>query len=252
MAVDDLDAASRDLYGLAPREFIAARNAKVAEARSEGNAKLAASLRRLHKPSVGAWLANHLARDHAGDVERLIEVGAGLRAANRELDGDQIRKASKAKASTIERLIQEAEMQAAQAGQPASKAALEELETTLDAAFSDEDSAERLRQGRLVVGLHYSGLGFGMQPETGKGFSQKEKKRTKRPSSDPGRAAARHQLKEANRAADEADADLAQVRRAAADADIKLRELRSAEARAVRRSNEAHKRVAAAQKKLGG
>jgi hypothetical protein len=244
MAMDRLEAASSDLYGLPPREFIAVRDARVSDARKAGDSELASSLKGLRKPSVGAWLANLLARDHMGDVDRLIALGAELRAHNQKLDGEQIRSASKAKATTVTKLLHEAELQASRADQVVSKAALEELEATLDAAFSDEQAAESLREGRLTVGMHYSGLGFGVQPGARAASSKRGRSGTSRTNG----VAAQRRLKQANQEVDQADADLAKVRRAVADAKNTLSELKAAEALAVRRSTEAHKNATAAEK----
>ena len=72
-------AATDELYGLAPTEFTAARNAKAAAARKAGLADVAAALKELRKPSVGAWLANLLVRERSKEIESLIALGDGLR-----------------------------------------------------------------------------------------------------------------------------------------------------------------------------
>ena len=67
-----------------------------------------------------------------------------------------------------------AKSRASQLGHPASASAVEELETTLDAAFADPEAAATLRQGRLTIGLRYSGLGFTAPPDSDSaGFSLK-------------------------------------------------------------------------------
>ena len=58
----EFDGTRRELYCVMPKEFTAARDAKVSEARGQGNSGLANSLKGLRKPSVGAWLANLLVR----------------------------------------------------------------------------------------------------------------------------------------------------------------------------------------------
>ena len=73
------ESVTAELYCLAPNEFTAARNARASEARKAGDSALAASLKELHKPTVGAWLANLLAQERAEDLERLITVGGELR-----------------------------------------------------------------------------------------------------------------------------------------------------------------------------
>jgi hypothetical protein len=79
----DLDAARRELYQVTPTRFTATRDAMATEARDAGDRELASSLKKLRKPSVGAWLANLLVREQSGDVERLVNLGAELRTPDR-------------------------------------------------------------------------------------------------------------------------------------------------------------------------
>ena len=163
----DLESATHELFGLLPTEFTAARNAKVAEARKAGLADVAASLKELRKPSVGAWLANLLVRERPKEIEGLLELGDGLRKPGRKRGGDEIRKVSKQRVDASAKLIRHAKSRASQLGHPASASAVEELEVMLDAAFADPQAAAELRQGRLITGLRYSGLGFGTQTDPG-------------------------------------------------------------------------------------
>jgi len=80
-----------ELYGLPPEEFTAARTRYEKEAKAAGARDEAAHIHSLAKPTVTAWLANQLARTHRDELEPLLEVGAGLRDATRNLDGDQLR-----------------------------------------------------------------------------------------------------------------------------------------------------------------
>ena len=155
----DSEDVSEELYRLAPGDFTAVRDERVSEARKSGDTKLAASLKRLHKPTVGAWLANLLAQDRTEDLEHLIRLGAELRREKRA-DGEVIRRVSKEKQDTVAQLLREAKTMAAHLRQPVSGAATTDLEATLDAAFADSKAAESVRAGRLTTALHYSGLGF--------------------------------------------------------------------------------------------
>lgn len=167
MARMDLESTSQELYGLVPGEFTAARDAKASEARKAGRPELASSLKKLRKPSVGAWLANLLVAEQSREVERLIDLGDELRAPEHHLEGEQIRRVSKKKGDAISKLVREARAKASRVGLPVSPAALQELEATLEAAFADPQAADSLRGGRLSSGLHYSGLGLAAQPQTG-------------------------------------------------------------------------------------
>jgi len=244
----EFEGASKELYRLVPKEFTAARDVKVSEARKGGDSELASSLKKLRKPSAGAWLANLLVREQTADVQRLLNLGAELRSPNRALEGENIRRASKARADAISELVRDAKAMASRTGQPASAAALEELETTLEAAFADEQAAKSLLSGQLSNGLRYSGLGFGARPRTEPTSGTTGAKSGPR----PGRVAARRELEEANRDMERSDAEVTRVKRAIADAEGELKRLKSDEALAVRRYSEANKRAVAAKKSLRG
>ena len=74
----DLDSVADALYGLPPEEFTAARDDAVKQADDPALKKAIKSLR---KPTVAAHVVNQLVRDHAEDMEALIEIGDDLRAA---------------------------------------------------------------------------------------------------------------------------------------------------------------------------
>jgi hypothetical protein len=119
----ELERATRDLYRVTPAEFTAARDAMAAEARRAGDSEIASSLKKLRKPSVGAWLANLLVLEQASDVEHLIDLGTELRAPNRRVEGAQIRRVSKEKGEAVSRLLRNAQSKASEAGQTVSAAA---------------------------------------------------------------------------------------------------------------------------------
>jgi hypothetical protein len=58
----DVDRAVLELYGLAPEEFTAARNAVVKAAKDAGERAGSESLKALRNPTLAAWLANQLVR----------------------------------------------------------------------------------------------------------------------------------------------------------------------------------------------
>ena len=163
----DVESATDELYGVSPPEFTAARNAKAAEARKAGLADVAASLKKLRKPSAGAWLANLLVRERPEEIGTLLDLGDSLREARTTPGGDEIRRVSKQKVEVVSTLIRHAKARASRLGHPPSASVVEELEMTLDAAFADPQAATTLRQGRLTTGLRYSGLGFMALPDTG-------------------------------------------------------------------------------------
>ena len=246
----DLATIANELYGLSPQEFTTARNARAAEARKGGDEALAASLKGLRKPSTGAWLANQLVREQSRDIEHLIELGTPLRSA-RALQGAEIRRVTKEKAETVARLLRQARSLAKRADQPLSQSTEQELEATLDAAFSDRESAQSLIEGRLTTALHYSGLGFGPDAKArDRGATPKVSGRLEGGSTSAGTALAKRALKQALKEAEQAnsEAEKAEQRVRAAEADLKR--LKAASSVARRQAVKAHANAAAAQKKL--
>ena len=247
----DLESATQELYGLTPTHFTAARDAKASEARQTGRPELASSLKKLRKPSVGAWLANLLVLEQSSDVERLINLGGELRAPKNKLDGEQIRRVSKERGDAVSKLMREARSKASRMGQAVSAAALQELEGTLEAAFADPQAAEDLRGGHLSRSLHYSGLGFTAPTETASPSRPKGPVSTRSSRSKADKIAAQRKLEKANREVGQADAEVTKARRAVAKAADELTRFKSAEVLAVRRSKEARDRALIAKKNLG-
>jgi hypothetical protein len=237
----DFEAAAGELYRLTPAEFTEARNAKASEARAAGERQLASQLRELRKPSVGAWLANLLTVEQPDQVDELADLGARLRSSADELDGERIRTASREKHDVISKLLSEAKSSASRKGQPVSEAALRDLEATLDAAFADADAARALRRGQLTTGLQYSGLGL---------VAGSSAPRTTTRRSDSKAREAERELKEARRLTEQADARLAKATRAVAQATAELARCKSSASEATREATEAHKRLAAAERRV--
>jgi hypothetical protein len=156
----DIDAAADELYGLPPAEFTQARDTYVAQARSEGDRQAIDALKKLRRPSIGAWMANLLVRARAADVQRLISLGASLRDAQDRLDGETMRLLTKDGRAEVTALVRAATDIVRERGERVSVAASEELAATLDAALADAESAAALHAGRLTTGLRYSGLGL--------------------------------------------------------------------------------------------
>lgn len=240
----DLESATEDLYRVAPAEFTSTRDAMAVQARQAGQQELASSLRKLRKPSVGAWLANLLVLEQSSDVRRLVDLGAELRAPNRQLEGEQIRRVSKERSVAVSGLVRDAKSRASRLDQPVSRAASEELEATLEAAFADPKAAESLLRGRLNKGLHYSGLGFDAQASPGVSGSRTASRRADR-------TAAKRNLEKASNEAQRADAQMEKTSQAVTAATQELTRLKSAKTVAIRHSKEAHAKVSAAKKALG-
>jgi hypothetical protein len=155
----DIETIAGELYGLVPGDFTAARSLRVREARKGGNRELAEALSELRRPTIGAWLANQLMRQHNDDLEELLQLGEAMRNAQEVEDGTELRRLSQQRRRMVTALLSEARALAKAQHQPVSENSSRELETTLEAGVGDADAAEALRSGRLAVGLDYSGFG---------------------------------------------------------------------------------------------
>src|SRR5689334_16086142 len=104
----DLASVADELYSLPPAEFTARRGALAAQAKKDGDRALAGEITALRRPAVAAWLVNRLVRDRPELLAELAELGAQLRAAHRELAGDQLRELSARRQSLVRSVSQAA------------------------------------------------------------------------------------------------------------------------------------------------
>ncbi|GII32043.1 hypothetical protein [Planotetraspora mira] len=154
----DLDAAADRLYGLAPGEFVAARDALAKEAKTAGDAALARQISALRRPTVVGWAVNQAARRHPEELDEFLDVGARLREAWRRQDAEALAALTQERSAATARLARLIRQDAEADGQPLSGTAGTEIEQTLDAAVVDETASDQVRQGRLARGLSYSGF----------------------------------------------------------------------------------------------
>lgn len=160
----DINTIAGELYGLPPSEFTSRRDERAAEARRSGDKAVAAEIKKMRRPSVGAWLANLLAHERADQIAALLDLGARLRQAQAQFATEDVRRLSRERHQAVVELEKEALTLARDQGPKVGNAATEELVATLEAALADEDAGEALRAGRLTTGLHYSGLGLAAIP----------------------------------------------------------------------------------------
>jgi hypothetical protein len=248
----DIDATADELYGLPPAEFTQARDTYVAQARTEGDRQAIDALKKLRRPSIGAWMANLLVRARADDVQRLISLGASLRDAQDRLDGETMRLLTKDGRAAVTALVRAATEIVRERGERVSAGASEELEATLDAALADAESAAALRAGRLTTGLRYSGLGLlgiDSPPSKAGGSQASGQAASGRPRRSESAAvaleweAAKHHLARAQERDREA-------RSAVTSAESRLHGLKETAAEATRILRDAERAARAAQKKL--
>ncbi|MEV8086488.1 hypothetical protein [Streptomyces nigra] len=210
----DLDAVADELYGLRPEEFTAARNERVAAARSAGDRALADAIGKLRRPSLSAWASNTLVRAERDQVEPLAGLGEALRQAHRDLDPGQLRDLVHQQRLLIGALTREAARLAADAGHPLGQDAQREVQDTLQAVLADEEAARQWASGRLTKPLTPTAA-FPVTSGEAPPRRAEEPDRTKRsaPAEDKKKSAAeqrrRRELAEARKSAEEADRERA-------------------------------------------
>ncbi|MBO3748648.1 hypothetical protein J5X84_21435 [Streptosporangiaceae bacterium NEAU-GS5] len=154
----DLDEAADRLYGLAPGEFVAARDALAKQAKDEGDAALAKDVRALRRPTVVAWAVNQASRAYAEELGELLDLGERLRQAWQDQDAGALAELGRERHTLIGRLARRVREHAEAEGQSLSGTAATEVEQSLDAAVVDPDAADLVRLGRLTTALSYSGF----------------------------------------------------------------------------------------------
>ncbi|PXA68457.1 transposase [Cryobacterium arcticum] len=157
--VDSLAALARELYGLQPAEFTAARNARAQEFKTT-DVTLAKQIGALRKPSPAAWVVNLLAREDDDGLESLLQLGEQMRDAQEQLDREALRRLGGERRTAVAALARAGADLAARLGHPPTPAVLGEVEQTLQAATSDEAAAAAVSSGLLVKAL----LAVGFEP----------------------------------------------------------------------------------------
>lgn len=156
----DLDAAIDALYAAPLEGFVAARDAAARHAADGGDQLGAERVKRLPKPSVAAWVVNHVARERRADVAALTAVGDELRAATQDRDRGRIRALDHLRRERTDALVRAVREAGEVGGRPVSAAVLDRLTETLTAAVMDADAAAVVRAGRLSRALQHSGFGI--------------------------------------------------------------------------------------------
>ncbi|GAA0417375.1 hypothetical protein Aca07nite_07650 [Actinoplanes capillaceus] len=147
------------LYEAPPDGFVAARAEAIAAARQAGDREAAKRLAALKKPTVAAWVVNLVALRRPELIEELVELSTALRAAQRELRGDQLRELSTQRRQFVASLVAAARKLAVGAGAGAAKLPLGDVEATFTAALAEPEIAEQVRTGRLIRAVSLSGFG---------------------------------------------------------------------------------------------
>ena len=155
MSIEDV---AQELYGLAPEDFTSARNARAKEAKGDGDADLAAAVQALRKPTTGAWLLNRLVREHGGEVARVLELGARLRAAQGTVGADELRGLDRERRRLTHAVAQQALAVGRRAGRRVSDQVADAVEETLRSAMVDATAGAALSTGLLTTTFSSTGI----------------------------------------------------------------------------------------------
>ena len=169
----DVERAIDEMYAVPPEEFITVRDQQAAAAREAGDAKAAAALAKMRRPSRSAWLVNQLVRHRRDEVERLLDLGSALRDAQTALAGDDLRRLSAQRSSVVSALARDARQLADELGHPVNEGVERDVQSTLDAALADPDAAEQVSSGRLTTALQHSGFGTDFGETAGRPAAKK-------------------------------------------------------------------------------
>jgi hypothetical protein len=263
----DLSAATDELYGVAPEEFVATRKRLASEAKKAGDAGLAKRIGALRRPTLAAWAVNQLARSASTELGWLFDVGAHLRSAWES--GTHMGGMDQRRSEVVNHLVRTARSLAAKAGRPLREQALREVEETLHAATMDPEVAGEVGSGRLTQPRSHVGFGpvgglAGQPPpprpdeerqrveeerrrgEERQHEEEQRREREQRHYAEQARAAATA-AREAERSLAERESEVAALQRTRADAAEDVQRLRSELQSAVRRDETAAQRLSAAE-----
>lgn len=241
----DFESVADELYSLPRERFTTARNAAVARAREQGHRELAEQINALRRPTMAAWLANLLVREHPEQVRALRQLGDGLRAAQRQGRGDELRRLSKERHTLIHAIVAQVR---ALAPHPVSDAISGELVNTFTAAVNSPSQGQALAGGHLTVALDPADAAAELFAGTGKAEPSRGA-----PEGAPVRRdldQLRHQAANADTARQDAQRALTDAEQALTAATAALRELRARLEAAEQAEGEAHRRARQAQRDL--
>jgi hypothetical protein len=245
----ELDSEIDRLYGVPLDEFVADRDELAKRLRRDGDREAAERVKKLRKPSAGAWALNQAVRRRRKERDALLAAGERLREAHEALlgggDAAALREAMQEERALASGLADCAEAIASETGKSGT-ALRERVRSTLHAAAVDEEAREELAAGRFVREREAAGLGpLDAAPVIpAKGRTKRERAptkgakrersagRTKEPSAAEREKAAererRERVAEAQRMVEEARATLEEAEAAHSDAAGELQAAREA------------------------
>jgi hypothetical protein len=149
------------LYRVPASAFVAARNALSAALRKEGDAESAERVKRLQKPSPGAWALNQVYWRERALYDRLIRAGDGLRRVQQEmLTGRNAspREAMAEREAAVHAVVERAAGFLREDGNPVTAVTRQRLHTTVDAVASYGSAAEGYTPGQMAGDLDAPGF----------------------------------------------------------------------------------------------
>jgi hypothetical protein len=158
----ELDSEIDRLYGVPLDEFVADRDELAKRLRRDGDREAAERIKRLRKPSAGAWALNQAVRRRRKETDALLAAGQRLREAHEALlgggDPAALREAMQEERALASALADCAEVIASETGK-SGPALRERARSTLHAAAVDEEARAELEAGRFIREREAAGLG---------------------------------------------------------------------------------------------
>lgn len=155
----DLATVADELYARPLDDFVPARNERAKAAKADGDKDLFDAVKALPKPSTAAWVVNMLVRHQADQVQQVLELGASLREAQQNLDGEELRQLNRQRRQLTSAVTRGARALARELGHKVGESVASQVEETLHAAMVAQAAADAVRTGLLVRSLAASGLG---------------------------------------------------------------------------------------------
>ncbi len=156
---DPLLSIAEELYSLLPAEFTGTRNQWAKQTKADGDTALATQVSGLRKPSVAAWVVNMMMRHQGDQMTQVLTLGASLRQAQADLDGDALRDLTRQRRQLTTAVTRQGRELAGELGIKVTESVADQVQGTLHAAMVDEDAAAAVRSGLLVAPLEATGVG---------------------------------------------------------------------------------------------
>lgn len=157
--VPGLDAATEELFAGSPAAFVARRDELAKQARASGDRALAAAIKALRRPTVGAWYLNVASRAGLTSLWEFLRLGRQLRQTQADGDFAALRELAVRRGPLESRVLRDLAAHLAQLGVTATPAGLDEARVTLSAALADPAVDALMTAGRLDRPFVYAGFG---------------------------------------------------------------------------------------------